>query len=127
MTFWKRFRVLLVRALRLRCPVCGEGKLFRGFFKMYDDCPVCHFHYEREPGYYTGAIAVNLVVAELIIAAVTLPLAIDQNIPFVSLLIWGMTMPFLLPIIFFRHAKSFWMALDHLFHPVSNERVFFPK
>jgi uncharacterized protein (DUF983 family) len=127
MLFYKKMCVLLMRGLRLRCPVCGEGKLYRGWFKMYEYCPVCHFKYEREEGYYTGAIAVNLVLSELLIAAITLPLAIDQNIPFVPLILWGMTMPFLFPILFFRHTKSLWMSLDHLFHPVSNERVYFPE
>lgn len=127
MSFWKRFRILFWRGLRLRCPVCGEGKLYRGVFKVYDECPVCHFHYEREPGYYTGAVAANLVLAELLIAAITIPLAVDQNIPFVPLIVWGCTMAIIFPLLFYRHTKSLWMSFDHLFHPVSNERVFFPK
>jgi uncharacterized protein (DUF983 family) len=127
MSFSKRMRVLLARGLRLRCPVCGEGKLFRRWFKMYEYCPACHFKYEREEGYYTGAVAVNLVLSELLIAAITLPLAIDQNIPFIPLMVWGMIMPFLFPLLFFRHTKALWMSLDHLFHPVSNERIFFPE
>ncbi len=125
--FWKRLRVLLLRALRLRCPVCGQGKLYQGWFKMYEHCPVCHFKYERESGYYTGAIAANLVLSELLITAITIPLAVNQNVPFVPLLVWGMTMPILFPLIFYRHTKSLWMAFDHMIHPVTNERVFFPE
>ncbi|MBA2285155.1 MAG: DUF983 domain-containing protein [Ktedonobacteraceae bacterium] len=125
--FWKRLRVLLLRALRLRCPVCGQGKLYRGWFKMHEHCPVCHFKYERESGYYTGAIAANLILSELLITAITIPLAVNPSVPFVPLLVWGMTMPILFPLIFYRHTKGLWMAFDHMIHPVTNERVFFPE
>jgi uncharacterized protein (DUF983 family) len=127
MRFYKKMLILLSRGLRLRCPVCGRGKLYRGWFKMYDQCPVCHFTYEREAGYYTGAMAVNLVLSELVIAAITIPLAVNQSVPFVPLLLWGLIMPVLFPLLFYRHAKSIWMSIDHMIHPVTNERVFFPE
>ena len=126
MPFRKRLLILLGRGLHLRCPVCGQGKLYRGWFKMYEQCPVCHFTYEREAGYFTGAMAVNLIVSELIITAITIPLAVNQDIPLVPLILWGLTMPILFPLLFYRHTKSLWMGLDHLLHPVTNERIFFP-
>ena len=36
---------------------------------------MCGFIYEREPRYYTGAIAVNLIVTELVLVAVAVPMA----------------------------------------------------
>ncbi len=126
MPFSKRMLILLSRGLRLRCPVCGQGKIFRGVFATYEYCPYCHFKYEREPGYYTGAIAVNLVFCELLIAAICIPLAVDQSIPLIPLIIVGASMPVLFPLLLFRHTKGLWMAIDHMIHPVSNERVFFP-
>src|SRR5262245_19155102 len=66
---------LFGRGLRLVCPVCGEGRLFYPLrFKMYERCPVCGFVYEREEGYFTGAMAVNLVIAELLMTIVVIPL-----------------------------------------------------
>lgn len=114
---------LLVRGLRQRCPVCGKGKIFSGFFKTYERCPACHFIYEREPGYYSGAVAINLIVSELLIAVIAIPLAASQTIPLVYLIILGVTLPVLLPIFFYRPTKSLWMALDHLLHPINEERV----
>ncbi len=127
MTFRKRLMILLWRGLRWRCPVCGEGKIFKGWITTYQHCPYCHFTYEREPGYYTGAMAVNLVLSELILAAVALPLAITQALPLPAVIVLGLTLPILLPLLFYRHTKSIWMSIDHLLHPVSNERVFFPE
>ncbi len=30
------------RGLQRRCPSCGEGKAFRGYLKLTDECSVCH-------------------------------------------------------------------------------------
>ena len=114
----------LIRALLLRCPYCGKGKLFRRGYTMYEKCSVCGWRFERESGYWTGAIALNLVVTELLIAIVIVPLAtwlaITQQ-PITLLLIIGLPMPFILPFLFFRHAKSFWMSIDFWVHPVDPE------
>jgi uncharacterized protein (DUF983 family) len=128
MSFYlKKARVLFSRGLRLRCPVCGEGKLYRRWFKMNQHCPDCVFIYEREPGYYTSALAINVFLSELITLVVIIPLAASQSISFVTLLLIGGAIAFILPLLFYHHAKSLWMSIEHLFHPVSNERIFFPK
>lgn len=115
--------LLLKRGLRQRCPVCGRGKIFKGWIKTYERCPVCNFVYEREPGYYTGAIAINLVVSELLIALIAVPLAASQSVSLTVLIVLGCTLPFLLPLLFYRPTKSLWMSFDHFIHPVSSERV----
>lgn len=32
----------MMNGLRLRCPACGEGKLFCGYLKVNEHCPSCH-------------------------------------------------------------------------------------
>ena len=41
-------RQLLGRALRLRCPRCGEGKIFRRLltYSEYSSCPRCGLRYD---------------------------------------------------------------------------------
>jgi uncharacterized protein (DUF983 family) len=115
--------LLLKRGLRQRCPVCGRGKIFKGWIKTYEHCPVCGFAFEREPGYYTGAVAVNLVVSDLLIAVIAVPLAASQSVSLTVLIVLGCTLPFLFPLLFYRPTKSLWMSFDHFIHPVSSERV----
>ena len=118
------FITILIRGLLLRCPYCGKGKLFRKRFTMYERCPVCGWRYEREEGYWTGAIAVNLVVTQFLIAFVAVPLAIWLALnhqPITLLVVIGLPLPFILPFIFFRHAKSLWMSFDFMVHPVDPE------
>jgi uncharacterized protein (DUF983 family) len=114
----------LKRGFLLRCPNCGRGKLFRKGFTMYEKCSVCGWRFEREEGYWTGAVAVNLVVTELLIAFIVVPLAIvfaSANVSLALLLIVGLPLPILLPFLFYRHAKSLWMSIDFIVHPAEPE------
>ena len=36
-------------ALRLRCPACGRGRLFTGWFTMHQRCPACGLDLRRAP------------------------------------------------------------------------------
>ena len=38
---------LLSRALRLRCPICGQGPLFRSAFRMNNRCGGCGLDWRR--------------------------------------------------------------------------------
>ncbi|MBV8695723.1 MAG: DUF983 domain-containing protein [Ktedonobacteraceae bacterium] len=113
--------ILLERGLLLRCPVCGKGKLFRNLFTMYDQCPVCHFVYEREEGYFSSAMAINLIITELLVAAIVIPLGVvagtTPNFPIVPVLIMGGLLAILLPLLFYRHSRGLWMSMDHWLNP----------
>src|ERR1051325_5251001 len=54
----------MVRGLRLRCPVCGESNVFRAPFQVRHHCPVCRALFQREAGFFVGAIMINVVVTE---------------------------------------------------------------
>ena len=110
------FWLLLWRGLRLRCPRCGVGKLFRRGYQMYESCGACGWVFEREEGYWTGAIAVNLVVTEALIFGVIFPLLILQ-VSVVLTLIVGALLAILTPLLFYRHSKSLWMTMDFFLHP----------
>ena len=46
-----------------RCPVCLEGRMFAGGFRMNEQCPVCGHRFMREPGYFQGAMYVSYALA----------------------------------------------------------------
>ncbi|HLY30310.1 MAG TPA: DUF983 domain-containing protein [Ktedonobacterales bacterium] len=112
--------LLLWRGVRLRCPRCGQGKLYRRLWTltMYTECPVCHWVYEREEGYWTGAMAIDLVAAELLVAVLIITFNVQgyQLLPQFAI---GIPLAIVLPIIFYPHAKSLWMTLDFLLHPTA--------
>ena len=54
-----RALTLLWRGVCLRCPRCGARSLFRTWFAMHERCAVCGLRFEREQGYFLGAIYIN--------------------------------------------------------------------
>lgn len=42
--------------LALRCPACGRGAFWQGGFRTARSCPACGMLFEKEAGYYAGAI-----------------------------------------------------------------------
>jgi uncharacterized protein (DUF983 family) len=60
--------------LRQRCPRCRKGRIFpysifRGLPKMHERCPVCDLRFEREPGYFLGAMYISYGLGVMTIAA----------------------------------------------------------
>src|SRR5688500_6602160 len=55
--------LMLARAALGRCPVCGQGQLFRQWFTMVEDCPRCELRFERIEGHWVGALGMNTVLS----------------------------------------------------------------
>ncbi|MEX2287494.1 MAG: DUF983 domain-containing protein [Planctomycetaceae bacterium] len=103
------------RALRLRCPRCGGGKLFRGWLSMYESCPNCKLKYERAPGYFLGSTYINygLTVGTVTVAYVSLHFGFDYDN---RTLVWPLVaFVVLFPLFFFRYARALWLAMDCVF------------
>ncbi|MCX6022101.1 MAG: DUF983 domain-containing protein [Chloroflexi bacterium] len=107
----------LWRGVRRRCALCGEGPLFTSWFTMRESCPHCGFWLEREEGYFTGAIGLNLVVAELLFVSsfmgsvyLTWP-----KVPWEMMYGW-IPVAVLAPLFFYPFSKSLWLAADLFIH-----------
>lgn len=113
----KRIVRVLGRALLLKCPGCGTTPLFYRFFSMHSQCSHCSLRFEREQGYFVGAIYINYAVTIAIVIAGFFLLDYFTNFP----LPWQMgswiTFAVLFPLLFFRHSRSLWLAIDCLFNP----------
>ena len=78
------------RGFLCRCPSCGEGKLYRAYLKVVDNCAVCgtELHHQRAddaPAYFTIAI-----VGHFIIAGVMATEYYSSDTPFwIPALIWS--------------------------------------
>src|SRR5262245_29618535 len=58
----------LLGLIRQRCPRCLRGKIFRGLFDMNDPCPICGLVFEREQGYFLGAMYFSYLLAVIVLA-----------------------------------------------------------
>ena len=49
-------KILLARGWRKKCPQCGEGPLYRRWFTLHDQCPVCGLRYLPDQGDLFGPL-----------------------------------------------------------------------
>jgi len=105
---------LLIRCVTLHCPVCGLSIIFQSPFRVRHHCPSCQALFEREEGFFVGAIAINLVTTELAVLAVYFVCLLAGS--FNDGLILTILLPIVLifPVVFYHHSWSVWLCLDHL-------------
>jgi len=113
----RRLRKAARTALLLRCPRCGRGKLFRGMFAMHERCLVCDLVFEREPGYFVGAIYVNYAMTAALTISGFLLLDSYTTVSLTAQIVLWSVFGIAFPLGFFRYSKSIWLAVDHFFSP----------
>jgi uncharacterized protein (DUF983 family) len=110
----RRPAATLLRGLRLRCPVCGGASIFRRPFKVRHHCPACGALFQREEGFFVGALMINVVTTEgaVLVAYAVLLLALGGHDSLTLPLLFAVALLF--PFAFYHHAWSLWLAADHL-------------
>ncbi|MCK0159641.1 DUF983 domain-containing protein [Allomuricauda sp. F6463D] len=109
----------VVDALNCKCPNCKKGNIFMhggnilllNFPKMNDRCPECNYKFEREPGFFFGAMFVSyaLAAAQMITSLVIFWYLIDLS-PLKVFVIIGV-IAFLLSTINFKLSRSIWIYM----------------
>ena len=98
--------------LRLRCPRCLEGKVWRRFLSMNIACPVCGLVFEREPGYFTGAMVVSYAIAVPALGAIVIGLMTIGGLDAVPALVIGDVAYLALVPFIFRYSRVVWLHFD---------------
>jgi uncharacterized protein (DUF983 family) len=123
---WGQLVRLIGRALRLRCPNCGNGAVLRPYATVNHHCSACGFRFERSSdSYFSGAMLTNLAVAEGLFALVFATVLITSwpNVPW-DTLTWSMPLGVALaPALLLPFAKVFWLTFDVAFRPVTPDEI----
>jgi hypothetical protein len=90
---------------------------------MVERCPGCGLRFEREEGYWVGAVIVNFAVTEMAFAVVfAAGLAISwPDVPWGWLTVVAVAVNALVPLIFYPFSKTIWIALDVLLHRMDRQ------
>jgi uncharacterized protein (DUF983 family) len=111
-------RSAFVAALKQRCSRCREGRIFRGSVTMNESCPVCGLRFEREQGYFMGAmyfsypLSVPILGLLILIGYLLLP---NLRIEFTIGLATVAYLPFV-PLVF-RYSRVFWIYFERWANP----------
>lgn len=123
-----RRRSLLAAILRLRCPRCREGRMFAGTFKMNDPCPVCGKLFQREEGYFLGAMYFSYALATAVLIplyVVAMLLMPGQDTLVIALVATLAYLPFVPAV--FRYSRVLWVYVDQAVSPGDSCAVSFEK
>lgn len=102
--------------LRLRCPRCLKGRVYQGVLRMQPKCPECGLSFEREPGFYLGAMYFSYALA--ILSALPLCLTLFfLDVPPVWNGLAGAGLISLLSPLLIRYSRVMWLHFDQRFDP----------
>ena len=118
---------MLRRGMLKRCPRCGGGHLYTGWFRMKDRCPTCGMRFEREPGYFVGAYLINFAITEgllfLAVMGFVLVAANNGGTGLTVPLVIGLTVAIIAPILFYPYARTIWSAIDLGMRPLELDEI----
>ena len=113
-------RAVLARALKRQCPYCGGGNIFSSWWTLKETCPSCGVSFNREEGYFLGAYALNLILAEFLALGLALYLLFAtglRDLPLGVQMVIAGALAALFPIVLFPYARTLWMAIDLVANP----------
>ena len=112
----------LASILQQRCPRCRIGRIFqssifRGFPKMCERCSICDLKFEREPGYFLGAMYLSFALGVLVMAPIATFLWYLTGWWVTKVVFWAaiLFLPFAPTITLF--ARVLWIYLDQRIDP----------
>lgn len=120
---------MMLRGLIKHCPRCGSGGLFQSFFTLRPACPRCGLRFDREDGYWVGAMTIAIVLTMLLFIAVmaVVIIATWPDLPVVPLIVLGIALNTIFPIVSYPTMKTLWLAVDlNYFHPEVMRQAWVP-
>ena len=97
--------------------------MFHGLFRMQPECPTCGLKFEREPGYFLGAIYINYAATVMCMLVGFFILDYFANLSLTYQIVVWSSFGVIFPMLFYRYSKSLWLCLDYLFSPVEDVTV----
>jgi hypothetical protein len=84
---------------------------------MNTQCEVCGLIYEREQGYFIGAIYLNVIATESLLLGTLLIYGLITGKFNPAILTVLIVLALILPLVFFHHSRSLWLCIDHILNP----------
>ncbi|MGL4631354.1 MAG: DUF983 domain-containing protein [Leadbetterella sp.] len=105
----------LKHTISFKCPSCGMGALFvpRTFFTMYENCPDCKLKYEKEVGFFYGAMYVSYAINVLLfIVSLVLYYSFEEVWNWKWYIGFYLLITLISTPIIFRLSRSIWLSIN---------------
>lgn len=115
----------VVRAMRRRCPVCGDRSISRHAVSIEQTCPHCGLDLERQVGAIVGGVGLNTIASlgVLLFTIVVGFIATDGDPTVFNVLLPALGLSILVPLIFFARSRLLWVALELRWWPLKPGEV----
>ena len=84
---------------------------------MGAQCPYCDLIFEREQGYFVGAIYINVILTESTLLATLLIYGVATGTINDRILFALLALAIVVPLAFYHHSRSLWLSFDHILSP----------
>jgi len=111
--------LIITRGLANRCPNCGGRRLFKegSLFELNAGCPDCGLKFEKDEGFFLGAMSLNYgvtLVCYLVPVLLLWVFGVIGGKLAVGLAIGG---SFVVPMLLYRSSRSWQLMLYYSFFP----------
>ena len=108
--------------VRQMCPRCRAARIFRksiftGFPRTHEHCPNCGLKFEREQGYFLGAMYISYVLALITIVALGLLLWAVTPWSLQGVTVWAILLFLPLAPTMTLFSRVLWIYLDRAIDP----------
>ncbi len=92
--------------------------IFLGFPKMHERCPVCDLKFEREEGYFLGAMYIDYALALIVIVGLAFLLWLATTWSFEKITVWAILLFLPLAPALTLFSRVLWIYLDWAIDPI---------
>ena len=97
---------------RNRCPRCRQFSIWRGMFAMHPVCGVCGFRFERQAGYFIGAIYVSYTATTVLAFPIWFVMVFALDLSWWTAIATVAAMVVVLYPLIFRYSRVIWLYVD---------------
>lgn len=110
---------IIARGLTNCCPNCGGGRLFKAgtLFQLNDECPDCRLRFEKDEGFFLGAMALNYGVTVVVFLV---PVVLAWYAGWLSGRVavgLAIGLSLVMPMVLYRSSRSWQLMLYYFFLP----------
>lgn len=108
--------------LQQRCPQCLEARIYKKGLDMNQVCPACGLKFEREPGYFVGAMYISYGMASVMMLLFTgLGWLLFPKTDLAWIMLGAIVLFLPLAPMFARYSRVIWIYFDRWVWPPRRE------
>ncbi|MBC7693525.1 MAG: DUF983 domain-containing protein [Methylotenera sp.] len=94
------------------CPFCHRGRVFYGLYKMHRNCPACGIKFERESGYFLGAMILSYFISSFSLVPTVILLVFYFHASLAWIIIVPSIQVILMNPLLFKYSRLIWLRID---------------